>query len=169
MSHISAKEVDSNGGLCGKGVTLLAVSNQSLTKRSIIDVFPTPISPKNTILNLISQREVLSSVLIQNYYKKTKNSKKYQTSYFLISFCYSLLSLRFKLEVHFFQLLLLCNQNIMHFLKVYLLALEISPFFFYCAFMLFPSKLFRRLRFFDGKIFSYAANFPYTLATQLFS
>lgn len=39
--------------------TLVDVSNSFLTNRSMIEVLPTPESPRKTILNLVSQRLVL--------------------------------------------------------------------------------------------------------------
>ena len=57
--------------------TLLLLSNSSLIKRSIIEVFPTPVSPRKTSLNLVSHRLVLYYIrlafpasIIQEYYKE---------------------------------------------------------------------------------------------------
>lgn len=51
-------------------------------KRSIIDVFPTPVSPRKTSLNLVSQRLVLYYIrlafpasIIQDYYKEKSESE----------------------------------------------------------------------------------------------
>jgi hypothetical protein len=42
--------------------TLDDKSNSLRMKRSIMEVLPTPVSPNRTILNLVSQRDVLSSM-----------------------------------------------------------------------------------------------------------
>ena len=65
MGEVAGEEVDADGGLDNGGNTLLANSNSSLTNLSIIEVFPTPMSPRNTILNLMSHRDVLSYVRIR--------------------------------------------------------------------------------------------------------
>ena len=44
------------------GGTLDDESNSLRMKRSIMEVLPTPVSPNRTNLNLVSQREVLSSM-----------------------------------------------------------------------------------------------------------
>lgn len=60
---ISRQEIDSYCRLNKTLHTVVLISNSSLTKRSMIEVLPTPESPRNTSLNLVSQRLVLSSVV----------------------------------------------------------------------------------------------------------
>lgn len=50
VDYVSAEKVDSNGGLVKNIATWFWQSIYPLTKRSIIELLPTPLSPKNTIL-----------------------------------------------------------------------------------------------------------------------
>lgn len=62
--QVAREEVYADSGLNSCRVTLEAESNSSLTKRSMMEVLPTPVSPSSTSLNLVSQRLVLSSALM---------------------------------------------------------------------------------------------------------
>lgn len=59
---VPGEEIDANCRLNVDDVTLLLESNSSLMNRSMIDVLPTPISPRKTNLNFVSQRLVLYSM-----------------------------------------------------------------------------------------------------------
>ena len=61
VDDVPGEEVDADGGLGGRKGTWLWRSISPLTKRSMIELLPTPLSPSRTTLYLSCERLLLLS------------------------------------------------------------------------------------------------------------